>query len=230
MRSDSRHYPDEIGGDPRLLSFLDRLVEPLERTLSAKEIAEYRLQALAHLEMMAADLREFEGVSASDAVGRALREYGRPDLLAIGFLDERCKGTRPVGFARGARSATLWSFVWFGLASAIFVGIASLAAMWPGLSGLTSSLPSLGGALPIMAGYLTGRTVPTGNLAAALPAFLFLTLYAALAAALMRPFEEAARLTLGEAVLAVPLGGVSIYLTALFRRRPIRPTGRGLVA
>lgn len=223
-------FPHEVGADPRLLRFLDRLSEPLSRTLSQTELAEYRLHALGHLEALASDLREYEGFSADDSVERALREYGQPDLLAIGLLDERCKGTRPVGFARGARSATLWSFVWFGLASAAFLTLVGLVAQWPGYGSLRPFLEPVAWGAPVVAGVFTGRTVPTGNLAAALPAMGVLLLHAGAVALLLRPDEGAARLALGSAFLAIPLGCASILLTATLRRRPVRPSGRGLAA
>lgn len=218
MPSTRKTFPHEAGADPRLLAYLDRLSEPLEKTLSPDELAEYRLQALGHLEMLAKELQDFEGLTPGESVDRALREYGVPDLLAIGLLDEHAKGSRPVGFVRGTRSATLWAFVWFGLASAATLSLVVLGSMMPGWSFLNPALPTVGIFAPILAGYLTGRTVPTGNLRSVLIAVAVLVPHAAATVALMGDFE---RPDLRPAVLLWPLlGALSTYLTALLRRRP----------
>lgn len=209
----------EAGADPRFLAYLDRLSEPLERTVGDEELALFRLQTLGHLEMQVADLVE-DGMTVEMAIERTLRDHGSPEMLAIGFLDEWCKGRRPTGFARGARSATLWAFVFFGLGSAVSLTAMTSVAMIPGLTGLGEYAMILSWAAPVVAGVLTGLVVPTGNLRAVMTALAIVASHSFLVSQLMPSYREGFAFALAQAVLWPPLGGIATYLTALLRRRP----------
>jgi len=219
VHSSPELHDSERGADPKLLSYVDRLCEPLQRTLSAADLSEFRLQALVHLEMLAKDLEE-DGLSPSDSVERALHEYGRADLLAISYLDEWCKGSRPVGFARGARSATLWSFVWFGLASAICLVATQAVSMLPGMSGFEPIATVLTWVMPVVAGVMTAVSVPTGNIRAVCIALAVVIAHTIIVAQLMQPFPEGSRLMSLQVFAWLPIGCATTYLTALLRRRP----------
>lgn len=231
MRHPSKPFwPGEEGADPRILAYLDRLCEPLERTLNHEQLGEYRLQALGHLEAMAEELREFEHLSPGESVERALKEYGAPDLLAIGYLDEWCKGTRPMAFGRTTRSAYLWTFGWFGIAAAFVQIVAMAGTMLPGLGELEAIVPGLSLVAPVAAGILTGITVPTGNLRSVLVVTLLLAVHAAVLVFVMQPFSGAETLLNSQLLYWPPLGAVATYLTALFRRRPRSLGDRGVAA
>lgn len=212
----------ERGADARLIAYLDRLSEPLERTLGEEDLRLFRLQTLGHLEMQVAELVE-DGYPSDQAVARAVREYGPPDLLAIDFLDEWCKGSRPAGFARGARSATLWAFVFFGLGSAVSLTAMTIVAMVPGMTGFAHWAMAVSWAAPLGAGIATGVVVPTGNLRAVCFALMVVTLHSFLVSELMSSYREGFAFTFAQAVLWPPLGCAATYLTALLRRRPRFP-------
>jgi len=208
--------------DPRIEAYLDRLCEPLHRTLSGPKLEAYRDEARFHLESLAAEIAEAERIALTEAVERALREFGQPDLIAIDLLDEHAKGTRPVGFAQGARSSTLWAFVWFGLASALTLILTQAGELVSGLGHFSDVAPGLWLLMPIAAGVLTGRTVPTGNLRAVMLALVPILLHTALVATLLG-LSEVGWQFLQFQLWAWPLfGGVSTFLTALLRRRPRR--------
>lgn len=211
--------PGEIGADPRLVAYLDRLSEPLERTLGEEELGLFRLQTLGHLEMQVAELVE-DGIPSDEAVERAVREYGQPEFLAIDFLDEWCKGSRPAGFARGARSATLWAFVFFGLGSAVSLVTMAAVAMLPGMSSLAYWSMVLSWAAPVVAGIATGIVVPTGNLRSVCLALVVVSLHSFLVSELMSTYREGFSFAVAQLVLWPPLGCMATYLTALLRRRP----------
>lgn len=209
----------ENGADFRFVAYLDRLCEPLQRTLSPDALAAYRLETLSHLEMLAMELEQ-DGWPPSDAVEQALKEYGQPDLLSIAYLDEWCKGSRPVGFARGAKSATLWSFVWFGIASALSLIAIQVGTMIPGMSWFLSIAQGLFWVLPVLAGILTGFTVPTGNLRAICFAMMPVALHTIIVAQVMQSTIDAPRLGTFQMITWLPIGCVATYGTALLRRRP----------
>lgn len=223
-------WPGEEGADPRIVAYLDRLCEPLERTLNHDQLAEYRLQALGHLEAMAEELCEYEQLSPGESVERALREYGAPDLLAIGYLDEWCKGTRPMVFGRTTRSAYLWTFGWFGIAAALVQVSAMASSMLPGMAELNVIVPGLQVIAPIVAGVLTGITVPTGNLRSVLAVTLILAAHAGVVALLMGPFQGGREMFSAQFLYWPPLGAIATYLTALFRRLPRFAGDRGIAA
>lgn len=206
---------------PRIESFVDRLTEPLQHTAERERLEEVRANALFHIESLV-ESHQGEG----DPIGLALDEYGSAEELGMAMLDEWCRGTQAVTFAKTASSATWWSFAFFGIAEALTMVLLEITAISPG--GLFVK-PLAAGAVwvaPAVAGFLTGRFVPTGNLRAFAIALLPLAIHTAVSALLVGPYLGNADFALPALLLWIPIGGTSLTFSAWLRRS--RPSARRL--
>ena len=204
--------------NPQIEGYIEKLLNPLKHILSPDQLMEVRANTLFHIESRVQDFNNH-----ADPVGTALGEYGDAESNGMLMLDEYCRGTKSVFFARTSLSATWWSFALFGIAQAITLLLVEISLLWPGRADLA---PVAFGSMylaPILAGGFAGRFVPTGNLRALGLALLALIPHAVISVFLISPYISSAHFIYRAPLLWIPIGAISLSLSAWLRRnRPYR--------
>jgi hypothetical protein len=202
---------------------VNRLVAPLEQTLDASSLDEFRSNSEFHLECLVNEFRE-QGRTQAEAVTHALAEFGAPDRAAFAMLDEWSRGRRPTAFSRTSTSAAWWSFAWFGLASGGSLLAIQATMMWSVATPLQAAALLFSCIAPALAGVGVGYCVPTGNLRALAWAMLPLFGHSLLAGFLMGPYKGGALFSTLFVCAWVPIGALSVTVAAWVRRN--RPSSR----
>ena len=201
--------------------FVFRLTGPLERTLDALSLSEFRNNSLFHLDCLVDEFRS-SGNPEDVSVAMAIEAFGPADKAAMAMLDEWCRGRKQSAFCRSSASAVWWSFACFGIASGLSLLASEVATLWsnPFLQEPVARFLSL--IAPILAGIAVGYCVPTGNLRALGLAALPLTCHAIAANILFSPFNNGPAFPVQFVVWWAPVGALALVGTAWLRRhRPL---------
>jgi hypothetical protein len=155
--------PVEVSEPPlsveeRIEDFLDHLCAPLVGIVPYRERHALREEVRLHLECLIA---EYQEKSASEAaIEAAFREFGEPWQSGEEFLGEWRPKPSPKGARRLVRSATMHAFAWFGLPTVLCLLLTERTILYPQQEWLLPYLFVLAFASPLIAGMLTGWSVP----------------------------------------------------------------------
>jgi hypothetical protein len=145
--------------EERSEDFLDHLCAPLVGIIPYRERSYLREEARLHLECLIAEYQEGDHTRET-AVEAAFREFGEPWQSGEEFLRE----WRPKTASRGARllvrNATTHAFAWFGLPTVLCLLLTEHIVLTPRQEGLLPYLVTLAFVSPLIAGMLTGWSVP----------------------------------------------------------------------
>ena len=204
--------------NPLIERYVEDLLKPLKHILLPEQLTEVRANTLFHIESRVQDLDD-----QPDPIGTALNEYGDAESNGMLILDEYCRGTKSVSFAKTSLSATWWSFALFGMAQAITLLLIQVTVLWPEGAGFAPAAIASMVLAPMLAGGFAGRFVPTGNLRALGMALMALVPHALVSLFLISPYISGAHFIYRAPLLWIPIGAASLSLSSWLRRnRPSR--------
>jgi hypothetical protein len=145
--------------EERIEDFLDHLCAPLVGIVPYRERHSLREEARLHLECLIAEYRE-DNHTLEAAVEAAFREFGEPWQSGEEFLREWRPKPSPRGAGLLVRNATTHAFAWFGLPTVLCLLLTERYVLTPRQEGLLPYLFALAFVSPLIAGILTGWSVP----------------------------------------------------------------------
>lgn len=222
----------------RVEDYLDRLVAPLVGLVPSEERLRLKLETAAHLERTV-EQAVLLGGDDGEAVERAIRDLGEPNVVAREFLDRWYEaGVRGPLYDRFGR-ATLVAFLRFGLAHSLFSVVLSLRVFIPSEAAyrlpitpaearriLPEPIPiptdpafPLFATLfllfaPIIAGTLTGVAAPIRSASAVYRAMIPIVVFSFCTGSLVLPMTEGIVFAFVEAVVWVPVGMAAASVAA----------------
>ncbi len=218
----SRHNLKLVGGgsrtdvarqQERIEDYLDHLCAPLVGIVPYPERSGLRAESEGHLLALADEYRE-AGLGPDAATEAALREYGEPWQIGQTFVDAWLQG-RPHGpVSRFAGTATLRAFAWFGAVAVLNLLLVEAYALLPGWGTAYPFLVVLAVLSPIVAGCLTGTTVPARSARAVYSALSLLIPHTVATGLLMLPSREGLYFALFQLLFWLPVGCLSTLLSA----------------
>jgi hypothetical protein len=193
--------------------YLDHLCAPLVGIVPLAERRGLRDEVRAHLESLAAEYG-FAGKPPQEATATALQELGEPWQMGQAFLREWLQGRPDAAPARLTRQATFRAFAFFGVAALPCWALLEHRALDTSASDLTPWLWLLAALSPLIAGALTGLSLPPRMGRGLGWALGILTLHALAAGALLLPQTDGFGFALCLALWWLPSGWLSATATA----------------
>lgn len=199
--------------------YLDHLCAPLLGAVPFAQRQMLRCEAREHLLAISEEFAQEQGMPPQEALLAAMREHGEPWQIGQSFLEAWREAAPRRSLARRVGMSSLRAFAFFGIATTMaLLSLESYALK----TVQPDSLPAilfLIGALPFLAGSLTGWTSPPQAARGTCRAMLLLILYSAIMSLLAPPHTEMGCFALFQLVFWLPIGCLSALATATLRQR-----------